>query len=503
MTLPHLESRGAASAHTYELLLKYSWDIVSILEADGVLRYNSPACERIHGYTPEELVGRNTADLIHPDDRAAVGTAMEFILTHPDKPTTVEYRYSCKDGRWVWMEAVGINCLGDPLVRGIVANSREISERKNAEALLSDIVHSQKLESLGALAGGLAHEMNNVLGAILGLASVHASRSQDARLKADLDTIVSASRRGGALVHRLLGLARQDLVHTSGVDINDLVREVVALLEQTTLQKIRFETELEEGALLIRGDASALNAMLMNLCVNAFDAMEARSTQGLLVLRTRRVEGGVEIAVQDNGEGMTKAVLARVLDPFFTTKPVGKGTGLGLPLVNSTVHAHSGRLTISSETGQGTTVTVFLPAGIPLTDQPPKPVTEAAPRANLELLVVDDDELVGPMLVQMTQALGHRATWLASGSEAHDRLSHGLNVDLLILDLNMPGWSGTETLTQVRRSWPELKILLTTGRVDQSAMDLVKQVPGVGLLPKPFSIEELDQYVQQAVRRGA
>jgi signal transduction histidine kinase len=230
----------------------------------------------------------------------------------------------------------------------------DISERKIAE-------QAQKMESLGLLAGGVAHDMNNVLGAILGLASANLeSQTAGSNIRRAFETIIQATERGRNVVQNLLSYARQVPAETRELDVNQLLRDVVALLEYSALSRIRLQMDLAEDLQPIRGDASALSHAFMNLCVNAVDAMPGG---GHLTLRTKNLEWGlISVEAEDTGCGMTKEVLERALKPFFTTKGPGKGTGLGLSMVQSTVKAHKGRMEIQSEPGRGTRILMTFPA---------------------------------------------------------------------------------------------------------------------------------------------
>ena len=374
----------------------------------------------------------------------------------------------------------------------------DISDRKRAEAARFELeaqVHQiEKMESLGSLAGGVAHDMNNVLGAILGLASTHQRKAEPASpLARDLDIIVKACHRGGTLVKGLLGFARKGLAEERELDLNALVREELALLERTTLQRIRLVPDLAEDLRPIKGDPGALAHALMNLCVNALDAMNGG---GLLVLRTRNEpDGTVVLEVEDDGCGMSREVLDRALDPFFTTKPQGKGTGLGLSIVYATVKAHEGRMELHSEPGLGTRVTLAFPA-CQSAAEPAPPAgqgTVREGRVGLKVLLVDDDEFVREAILAILEALGHQAAVASGGEGALVQLEAGLEPDVVILDMNMPGLDGAATLPRIRSLNPDVPVLLATGRVDERALGLIDAFPGVTLLSKPFDIRELQE----------
>ncbi|HEX7552308.1 MAG TPA: ATP-binding protein, partial [Geothrix sp.] len=360
---------------------------------------------------------------------------------------------------------------------------------------------AERMESLGTLAGGIAHDMNNVLGAVLGLASANIEAlPPESRAYRAFDTIARAAIRGGDMVKSLLRFARQGPTEERELDLNNILREEVQLLERTTLSKIRLELDLASDLAPIRGDAGSLTHAFMNLCVNSVHAMPENGT---LTLRTRNGDHGwVEVVVKDTGTGMSKEVLGRALEPFFTTKKVGKGTGLGLSLVYSTVMAHHGQMDIQSEPGQGTTVSLRFPVSLGLNSAMDLPVEQPSPafHAALKVLLVDDDELIQRSTREVLEILGHHATPVSSGEETLGELESGHVFDAVILDLNMPGLGGAETLRRLRTLHPKLPVLLATGRVDQVALDLVEAHPHVTLLSKPFSMKDLQQKLEPLSR---
>jgi len=368
--------------------------------------------------------------------------------------------------------------------------------------LESQLQHDQKMKSLGVLAGGIAHDMNNVLGAILGFAEANLEgQAPGTRIHHALETIAKVATRGGELVRSLLSFARQSPAEEREVDLNALLKEDVKILSHTTLSKVSLELDLDPGLRPIRCDPSALTNAIMNLCVNAVDAMGG---QGQLTLRTRNAANGtVEIQAQDTGCGMAKEVLERALDPFFTTKPEGKGTGLGLTLVYGVVKAHRGQMEIQSEVGKGTTVTLQFPAS---THESTGAQARSSPSGipsqwTMEVLVVDDDEFYRLSIKMMLEALGHHATFAWSGEDSLALIDGGFKPDAVLLDLNMPGLSGAGTLPLLRGKLPRVPVVIVTGRADQAAMDLAGSQPLVALMPKPFTMEVLQK--QLAAFAGA
>ena len=383
---------------------------------------------------------------------------------------------------------------GNPLYfEGIVEDVTELKRAEEEKARLqAQLVQSQKMESLGQLAGGVAHDMNNVLGAILFAASAQRQEEdQDSAAWWAFDMITQAATRGGEMVKSLLGLARQSPGEMRELDLNLVLGEELRLLERTTLSRIRLELELDPALGPVRGDGSLLAHAFMNLCINAVDAM---SEGGTLTLRTRNVEGRwAEVHVEDTGTGMPKEVLDKAMDPFFTTKEVGKGTGLGLSMVYGTVNAHNGQMEIRSEPGCGTQVVLRFPVS---EAQVPEPASEGGPgplteSRRLHVLLVDDDELIRRSMAALSATGRLDVTPAACGEDALILLEGGLRPDAVILDMNMPGLGGQGTLPRLRELCPQVPVLLATGRADQTAQTLAGTHAGVSLLPKPFSHEAL------------
>jgi len=370
-----------------------------------------------------------------------------------------------------------------------------LAAEEERRRLSEQVAHASRMESLGSLASGVAHDINNVLGAIQALAMVHQLQSgPETRLRRDMDTISRACQRGGNLVKGLLGFARQNLAETRPVDLNALMREEAALLERTTLSRVRLVLDLVPGELVVLGDPAALSHSLMNLCVNAVDAM---SEGGALTLATRNEGRAAVVEVADTGSGMPPEVLERAFDPFFSTKPVGKGTGLGLSIVYGTVKNHRGELEIHSEPGQGTRVRIRLPLAAPEPHLEEAPGSSHGPALRARtILLVDDDELILQSVPSLVESQGHRVRTVTGGEEALARLAVEPPPDLVILDMNMPGLDGRATLERLRSLHPGLPVLLATGRADQSALDLVAAHDRVALLPKPFGLKDLRSAIQ-------
>ncbi len=459
---------------------------------------NRAAAHLLDAEHPDQLLGLEVMSLIHPDYRGVAAERIHALLTTGQPPPLVEETLLSLRGREV---SVGIQAVSLDLPGGLAALvfAQDLTERRRSEEdrhkLEVEIQHAQKLDSLGSLAGGIAHDMNNVLAAILGMASLlQIKREGDELLTKALRTIENAAARGRDLVKGLTDFARKGLQQAKQMELNALVRKELDLLIRTSRQRFAFQVELADGLPPIMGEASTLGSAFMNLCVNAFDAMPKGGT---LRIQTFAEAHSVCLLVADTGEGIPPEHLHRVTEPFFTTKPPGRGTGLGLAMVYGTVKAHGGTLDIQSQVGQGTRILLRFPAILARPAQEgPGEVAAPAPERPLRVLLVDDDELIRSILPPMLEQLGHRVEIASGGLEAIRRLDAGLEADLVILDHNMPGMTGAETLPRLLQLRPDIRILVATGFQDTELKMLLLDFPSVLILQKPFSLAELRQVLQ-------
>ncbi len=365
-----------ASERRFAELIRNASSSITILDASGNQIFVTPAVERLLGFSPAELTGIPIIDaMIHPDDRAAVLEAFGRVLR--EGAAVVQYRHRHKDGSWVWMEAHGSNQLDNPDLRGVVINASDITARKLAEddrtRLEDQLRQALKMEAVGRLAGGVAHDFNNMLGAILGYTELAQQATDPDQLRADLTEIRHAAERAAALTGQLLAFARRQAVTPRDLDLNDGVARLARLLTPLLAENVELVVRTCEGLESVWMDPSQLDQVLTNLCINARDAL---SSGGRITIETGRAEPDaahlaahpdaapgphVVLTVRDDGCGMDREVLKHLFEPFFTTKGVGQGTGLGLATVHGIVRQNGGHITVESGLGIGSTFRVFLP----------------------------------------------------------------------------------------------------------------------------------------------
>ena len=490
-----LASRGglAASEARFSLAFRSSPTPLSIRrEPDGLFVDANESFCRLLGISRSNLLGHTAGGLrIYADasDRPRLLAMLQDQGSVRDQE--VQLRTGSGQTLDVLVSIERIELEGEACT---LTAFHDMTEQKRLEAerrqLQAEIQHIHKLESLGTLAGGVAHDMNNILGAVMGVASlVQAAHPDEPGLTRDMDTLLRAAARGRDLVKGLTDFARKGVQEPRPVDVNELLTREADLLRRTTRQKIEIQLDLAANLPRILGDAGSLSNALMNLCVNAVDAMP---DGGRLRLSSRVASPSeIEVTVADTGIGMPSDVMQRAMDPFFTTKPQGMGTGLGLSLAYSIVKAHQGRMDLHSQEGLGTEVRLRFQAmaggSLPVPDATPD---SQAGLPSQRILVVDDDELIRATVAPMLESLGHVVSLAASGGEVLALLEK-TPFSLVILDLNMPGLDGLEVLERLRPRWPRLPVLFATGLKDARLDRILQQAPATGFIAKPFSMLEL------------
>lgn len=483
-------------------LAEASTDAIYVKDAEGRYLLFNRAAGRMIGREPQDILGRDDRALFPPGE-ADIVMAADRRIRDGLEVATLEEHLTTPEGPRIFLTTKGPLKGPDGSLVGLFGIARDITDRIREEEahrrLESEIQHAQRLESLGRLASGVAHDMNNVLAAIQASAELLQSHQPEGGpLARSLGLILMATGRGRDLVRGLTAFARKGLSEApEDLDLNELVREEAALLERTLLMRVQVAVDISPDLPHIRGARSSLGNALMNLCVNAVDAMPGG---GVLTLRTRALEGWAAVTVEDTGEGMPPEVLARATDPFFTTKPVGKGTGLGLATVRGVVEAHGGHLDLESKVGSGTRITLRLP---PLGDESGatpgsgSSEGEALKIQGRRILLVDDDDLVRTALATLLSEGGHQVEVAADGAAAERRVADGQVPELVVLDLNMQGLDGPQTFGRLRTLAPDLPVLIVSGFLEALPADFAMDHARVRTLAKPFTLAQFQECLRE------
>ena len=481
-------------------LLQNISDVVAVVDEDLVYRYVSPSVTRVSGPRPEQLIGRSCLELSHPDDSAAIERFVRDSLWSSAPQPTATIRMRHLDGQWRVLEVTSARLVGEADFEGLVLTARDVTDRQRLEEQLR---HAQKMESVGRLAGGVAHDFNNLLTAILGFSELLMNDSRPAsRRHADLQAIHRAAEQGASLTRQLLAYSRRQILAPTLVDLGALTREVESILTRLLGTDIEIRVTGDANPGLVKADRGQLEQVLMNLGVNARDAMPEG---GRLSIDTRRVDLDddsvearlhgtrgpyVRLTVADSGIGMDAETCARVFEPFFTTKPHGKGTGLGLATVHGIVAQSGGFVDVGSEPGRGTTFTIHLPrverdAAAATAVTPPAPAETVTGSGTI--LLVEDDGALRELLSRTLNEAGYRVIAPPSPDEALRLVrERAADPDLLVTDVVMPGMSGPTLARELVAIKSGLRVLLISGYTDDAMLRMGAFDAGKALLLKPF-----------------
>ncbi|MDE2376840.1 MAG: PAS domain S-box protein [Bradyrhizobium sp.] len=488
-------------------IFEASQDLILVTDGYGNFVQVSPSVADILGFEPEAMIGRNAVDFVHPDDLEATREEMRAARRGQVK-RSFEARYFHRDGHEVTLNWMGT--WSEPVRRHFFIG-RDLTEKRAAEAQIRQV---QKMDAIGQLTGGIAHDFNNVLTVITGTIGILSDAVADRpELAAITRLIDDAAERGAQLTKHLLAFARQQPLQPREIDVNALALETAKLLQPTLGEQIAITMQLAEATWPALVDPSQLTTAILNLALNARDAMP---DGGKLVLETRNVsldEGYaavnadvaagnyVMIAVSDTGSGIPADLVERVFDPFFTTKEVGKGTGLGLSMVFGFVKQSGGHVKIYSEEGHGTSVKIYLPRSTG-TDET---AFEAAQNGHVEgghetILIVEDDALVRQYVATQIRGLGYTALEAADAAEALALIDGDAVIDLLFTDVIMPGqMNGRQLADEAARRRPQLKTLFTSGYTHNAIVHHGRLDSGVLLLAKPYRKSELARMIRTAL----
>ncbi len=488
-------------------LWEVSTDLLGILNVEGFFESTNPAWTRSLGWTAKAILETSIYEFIHPDD--VERTRIRFQVLAKDEPELrFENRYRGSDGEYRWLSWVAVQEAGK-----FYCSARDITQEREVRTELlaaqDALRQSQKMEAVGQLTGGIAHDFNNLLMAIGGSLELLASRLMQGRVH-EVDRYIvaaqSATKRAAALTYRLLAFARLQPLDPKPIDVNRLIAEIEEMIRRTVGPSVKVEFVGAQDLWITRVDPNQLENALLNLCINARDAMPGG---GSLMIETnnvrldertareREVPPGqyITLSVTDTGSGMTPAVIARAFDPFFTTKALGAGTGLGLSMTYGFARQSGGQVRIYSEVGLGATVRLYLPRDLSAAETieaPPELARVAHATQGETVLVIDDEPLVRMLVTDVLREQGYIVIESHDGPSGLKVVESVLRIDLLITDIGLPGGlNGRQVAEKARTLRPELKVLFISGFAEKAAIKHGHADAAISVLTKPFTMEAL------------
>jgi PAS domain S-box-containing protein len=501
------------SEQKFRALVEKSSDGFALLDARHRVLYSSPATTMILGYSTEELSAMNVFELAHQEDLREVRKQ----FPGPPEPGNLQghnfqLRFRHKDGSWRHLDLTTTNYLNDPLISAYVVNYRDITAQYRLEDQLRQ---SQKMEAIGKLAGGIAHDFNNILTAIIGnVAVVLGTLKENDPNHPLLSVVETSARRAAELTSQLLGFSRRTTLRMVPLDLGQTVHEALVILRHVIDPRIEIQVEKELNLWKILGDPAQMTSVLVNLCINARDAMP-RGGKLTLRLRNRKIDEDylrqhlsaavgeyVELSVEDSGSGIPEEIRHRIFEPFFTTKPTGQGTGLGLAMVYGTINAHRGWIVCESEVHHGTRFELLLPKTEQTSEKEapaPEPIKELAMTAeNPAILIVDDESAIRLLARRILEMQGFRIFLAEDGVQAVELFrQQPSEISLVILDLTMPRMSGQDTFKALREIDPKVRVLFSSGyssdQLDDTTLD-------AGFITKPYRPDDLVRAVREALK---
>ncbi|WP_201305918.1 hybrid sensor histidine kinase/response regulator [Roseomonas harenae] len=518
--------KALESERRFRLLVQGVVDYaIYMLSPEGYVTNWNAGAERIKGYGAEEIVGEHFSRFYTAEDREARVPWMALETARREGRYEAEGWRQRKDGTRFWASVV-IDAIRDESgeLIGFAKVTRDLTERRQAQLELEQsreqLFQAQKMEALGHLTGGLAHDFNNLLTGIIGSLELLKTRVSQGRI-GDLDRYVSAAQgaasRAAALTHRLLAFARRQTLNPRPTDSNRLILGMEELIRRTMGPQIGVVTFLSSRLWPTLCDPNQLENAVLNLCINARDAMpsggQLRIETSNVTLDERDVRGQevkpgdyVVVCIADTGVGMPQEVIDRAFDPFFTTKPLGHGTGLGLSMVYGFARQSGGQVRISSEVGVGTEMRIYLPRHEgPAAAEEAQPELGVAPQAEHgeSVLVVDDEATVRMLVTEVLQELGYSAIEAADGPSGLRVLQSDVRIDLLVTDVGLPGgMNGRQMADAAREIRPELPVLFITGYAENAVVGSEQLEPGMHILTKPFAMEMLANRIRAITSGG-
>ncbi len=503
-----MEAALRKSSALLQEILRNSLDITCVFDEKGIFQYVSPSLTSITDYQENNLIGKSCFEFIHPDDQKMLIHEFSEVVNRENDGIASEFRFRKADGSWVYLEALGNNCLDNPSINGIIINARDVTMRKRME---DQLLQSQKMEAIGTLAGGIAHDFNNLLMGIQGYISLMLlSRDSGDADFGKLINMQSLVQSGADLSANLLGFARGGQYELKPTDLNELVSKTANIFGRTK-KEIMIHQKYEKNIWPVEVDRVQIEQVLINLYVNAWQAMPGDG--GDIYLETNNIvlnaanaqimngkEGNyVQIMITDTGIGMDEETCRRVFEPFFSTKEKGRGVGLGLASAYGIIKEHGGIIDVVSELGHGTIFSIYLPAST-------KKISRDAIKKKTiikgdeTILLVDDESTIVEVCAELLISLGYNVLQARNGRAALEIFEvHKEEIDLVILDMIMPGLSGGDTFDALRLQDPQIKVILSSGYIVNDQARKIMDKGCQAFIQKPFRLEEISLKVREVL----
>ncbi|MBA3580646.1 MAG: PAS domain-containing protein [Gemmatimonadaceae bacterium] len=499
------------SERRFRSLIENASDAIGIIDAQGRFSYASESYVNVLGFTPAELLGKPVLDYVHEDDLANATSTLERMTTEPGANLHMQLRCRHKDGTWRVLSSRARNLMHDPAIRGVVAASRDVTQQAVLEA---ELVQAQKMEAMGQLAGGVAHDFNNLLTVITtNVDLIGSAITPNSEAHENLTEIRHAAAQATGLTRQLLNFTQRRSEDPQVLNLNEVVTDSQALLQRVIGEHAELRVKLSPRAPLVKIDRAQLEQVLMNLVFNARDALVDGGTVEVVTER-QRVQPGESPAtatvppgeysvliVRDTGMGMTPETMARAFDPFYTTKEIGKGTGLGLAMVYTIVKRAGGAIDLETKRGAGTTFCIYFPRVLlpSLTPMDGTPIVR--PKQGSEtVLLVEDEDMVRKVVRRTLTGRGYKVVEASNGKEALAlALEDPSRISLVLTDVMMPQMGGPELARRLWAQFPQLKVIFVSGYAPDTMSPESALPPGAILIEKPFAIEKLITKVREVI----
>lgn len=489
-------------------LFRNSRDFIAVLDKKAIFLYCSPSLTTLTGYRNDEILSKYSFEFIHPDDQKATMKDFSDLVSGKVDGIATEFRFRKADGSWIYLEALGNNCINNPAINGVIINARDVTLRKRME---DHLLQAHKMQAIGTLAGGIAHDFNNLLMGIQGYISLMLLHKDFDDPDIDkLNNMQSLVQSGADLAANLLGFARGGQYELESTNINELVTKTCSVFGRTK-KEIILHQKYEKNIDSVEVDRSQIEQVLINLYINAWQAMS--ESGGDIYIETDNIilddseaivmdvkEGHyVRIMISDMGRGMDEETCRRVFEPFFTTKEKDRGTGLALASAYGIIKEHGGTIDVASKLGQGSTFTIYLPASIKEISKETADSKTLIP-GNETILLVDDETTIIDVCNEMLSSLGYNILTAGNGRDAIKIYEINQDkIDLVILDMIMPGFSGGETFDSLKLINPEVEVMLSTGYIISDQIKNLMSKGCRGFIQKPFRMEELSEKIREVL----